>query len=34
MGMKKRLLGVGLTLAAAILLTACGQSASDDKNYS
>lgn len=34
MGMKKRLLGVGLTLAAAILLTACGQSASDDKTYS
>ena len=32
--MKKRLLGVGLTLAAAILLTACGQSASDDKTYS
>ena len=34
MGMKKRLLGAGLTLAAAILLTACGQSASDDKTYS
>ena len=34
MGMKKRLLGVGLTLAAAILLTACGRSASDDKTYS
>ena len=32
--MKKRLLGAGLTLAAAILLTACGQSASDDKTYS
>ena len=34
MGMKKRLLGAGLTLATAILLTACGQSASDDKTYS
>ena len=34
MSMKKRLLGAGLTLAAAILLTACGQSASDDKTYS
>lgn len=34
MGMKKRLLGAGLTLAAAILLTACGRSASDDKTYS
>ena len=34
MGMKKCLLGAGLTLAAAILLTACGQSASDDKTYS
>ena len=34
MGMKKRLLGASLTLAAAILLTACGQSASDDKTYS
>ena len=34
MCMKKRLLGAGLTLAAAILLTACGQSASDDKTYS
>ena len=32
--MKKRLLGAGLTLATAILLTACGQSASDDKTYS
>ena len=32
--MKKRLLGASLTLAAAILLTACGQSASDDKTYS
>ena len=32
--MKKRFLGAGLTLAAAILLTACGQSASDDKTYS
>ena len=34
MSMKKRFLGAGLTLAAAILLTACGQSASDDKTYS
>ena len=34
MSMKKRLLGASLTLAAAILLTACGQSASDDKTYS
>ena len=34
MCLKKRLLGAGLTLAAAILLTACGQSASDDKTYS
>lgn len=34
MGMKKRLLGAGLTLAAAILLAACGRSASDDKTYS
>ena len=34
MSMKKRLLGAGLTLAAAVLLTACGQSASDDKTYS
>ena len=34
MSMKKRLLGAGLTLAAAILLTACGQSTSDDKTYS
>ena len=34
MGMKKRLLGAGLTLAAAILLTACGQSTSDEKTYS
>ena len=34
MSIKKRLLGAGLTLAAAILLTACGQSASDDKTYS
>ena len=34
MSMKKRLLGAGLTLAAAILLTACGQSTSDEKTYS
>ena len=34
MSMKKRFLGAGLTLVAAILLTACGQSASDDKTYS
>ena len=32
--MKKRLLGAGLTLAAAVLLAACGQSASDGKTYS
>ena len=32
--MRKRLLGVGLTLAAAVLLTACGKSASDAKTYS
>ena len=34
MSMKKRLLGAGLTLAAAVLLAACGQSASDGKTYS
>ena len=34
MSMKKRLLGAGLTLAAAVLLVACGQSASDGKTYS
>lgn len=34
MKLKKRLIGAGLTLAAAVLLTACGQSASDGKTYS
>ena len=34
MKLKKRLIGVGLTLAAAVLLTACGKSASDAKTYS
>ena len=34
MKLKKRLIGAGLTLAAAILLTACGKSASDVKTYS
>ena len=34
MSIKKRLLGAGLTLAAAVLLAACGQSASDGKTYS
>ena len=34
MSMKKRLLGAGLTLAAAVLLAACGQSATDGKTYS
>lgn len=31
---KKRVLSVGLTVAAALLLTACGQSGSDTKTYS
>ena len=30
MKLKKRLIGAGLTLAAAVLLTACGKSASDN----
>ena len=34
MKLKKRLIGAGLTLAAAVLLTACGKSASDAKTYS
>ena len=34
MKLKKRLIGAGLTLAAAVLLTACGKSASDVKTYS
>ena len=34
MELKKRLIGAGLTLAAAVLLTACGKSASDVKTYS
>ena len=34
MKLKKRLIGAGLTLAAAVLLAACGQSASDGKTYS
>ena len=34
MKLKKRLIGTGLTLAAVILLTACGKSASDVKTYS
>ena len=34
MKFKKRLIGAGLTLAAAILLTACGKSATDAKTYS
>ena len=31
---QKRLIGAGLTLAAAVLLTACGKTASDAKTYS
>ena len=34
MKLKKRLIGAGLTLATAVLLTACGKSASDAKTYS
>ena len=34
MELKKRLIGAGLTLAAAVLLAACGKSASDAKTYS
>ena len=34
MKLKKRLIGAGLTLVAAVLLTACGKSASDVKTYS
>ena len=34
MKLKKRLIGAGLTLAAVVLLTACGKSASDVKTYS
>ena len=34
MKLKKRLIGAGLTLAAAVLLAACGKSASDAKTYS
>ena len=34
MKLKKRLIGAGLTLAAAVLLTACGKSATDAKTYS
>lgn len=34
MKLKKRLIGAGLTLAAAVLLTACGKTASDVKTYS
>ena len=34
MKLKKRLIGAGLTLAAAVLLTACGKSGSDVKTYS
>ena len=34
MNTKKRVLSAGLTVAAALLLTACGQSGSDTKTYS
>ena len=34
MNTKKRVLGAGLTFAAALLLAACGQSGSDTKTYS
>ena len=34
MKLKKRLIGAGLTLAAAVLLTACGKTATDAKTYS
>ncbi len=34
MNTKKRILSAGLTFAAALLLTACGQSGSDTKTYS
>ena len=34
MNTKKRVLGIGLTFAAALLLAACGQSGSDTKIYS
>ena len=34
MNTKKRVLSAGLTFAAALLLTACGQSGSDTKTYS
>ena len=34
MNTKKRILSAGLTVAAALLLTACGQSGSDTKTYS
>ena len=34
MNTKKRVLGIGLTFAAALLLAACGQSGSDTKTYS
>ena len=34
MNTKKRVLGTGLTFAAALLLAACGQSGSDTKTYS
>jgi len=34
MKLKKRLIGAGLTLATAVLLAACGKSASDAKTYS
>ena len=34
MKLKKRLIGVGLALAAAVLLTACGKTATDAKTYS
>ena len=34
MKLKKRLIGAGLTLAAAVLLAACGKTATDAKTYS
>ena len=34
MNTKKRVLSAGLTVAAALLLVACGQSGSDTKTYS